>query len=204
MRKVNFVYLHVSRSNTSGGLLIDVFLLSVWKSFVPKDECLLCHWYSQTAHSEQRLLISILLSLTFCTIQCISACSTAIRFRFASLNVSSFSVNKLINIFYYLLAAFGEKLVHDLQYQPGLEHITETQAIYLRERLRGLYSYLKNHPALMDRRLQVASRKPLYTFRPVPVVRHFRQIYIYISSFCTSLPANMHFDQLLWYVPPWR
>ncbi|XP_064594869.1 uncharacterized protein LOC135461622 [Liolophura sinensis] len=82
-----------------------------------------------------------------------------------------------------VLRSFEEKLVHDLQYHPGLEHITETQAFYLRERLRGLYSYLKNHPALMDRRLQVASRKPLYTFRSAPVVPEKR----------TSFPVGIRY-----------
>ncbi|XP_076466150.1 uncharacterized protein LOC143297618 [Babylonia areolata] len=40
------------------------------------------------------------------------------------------------------------------------ERLSPEQALALRERLKGLYALLKDHPALMDRRMQVGSHKP--------------------------------------------
>lgn len=54
----------------------------------------------------------------------------------------------------------AEHIVADMT-EPSFEHrLSEAQAQSLRHRLKGLYAYLKDHPALMERRLHVGSRKP--------------------------------------------
>jgi hypothetical protein len=40
------------------------------------------------------------------------------------------------------------------------DRLSPEEAKQLRERLKGLYALLKNNPALMDRRLQVGSKRP--------------------------------------------
>ena len=43
----------------------------------------------------------------------------------------------------------------------SVNRLTESQAMLLRHKLKGLYSHLKDHPALLERRLYVGSKKPI-------------------------------------------
>ncbi|KAL8588457.1 hypothetical protein ACOMHN_054036 [Nucella lapillus] len=53
-----------------------------------------------------------------------------------------------------------ERPLSERQQRPVSDRLSPQQALALRERLKGLYALLKSHPALMDRRLQVGSKKP--------------------------------------------
>ena len=57
----------------------------------------------------------------------------------------------------------------------GLDRLSPEEAWLLRERLKGLYAMLKKHPALMDRRLQVGSKKP-------QIPTHHRQHFYDVSK----------------------
>ena len=57
----------------------------------------------------------------------------------------------------------------------GLDRLSPEEAWLLRERLKGLYAMLKKHPALMDRRLQVGSKKP-------QIPAHHRQHFYDVSG----------------------
>ncbi|XP_046327608.1 uncharacterized protein LOC124111825 isoform X3 [Haliotis rufescens] len=59
-----------------------------------------------------------------------------------------------------LIEAFTDELLRQMTTEPHMDRLSMEQAQYLKDRLKGLYAFLKNHPALMDRRLKVGSRKP--------------------------------------------
>ncbi|ESO94809.1 hypothetical protein LOTGIDRAFT_161061 [Lottia gigantea] len=68
----------------------------------------------------------------------------------------------------YLIDAYTNSIINDLG-DDTIEKLTPHQTIFIKERLKGLYAFLKNHPALMDRRLKVGSKKPTIpnqTLRP--------------------------------------
>ncbi|XP_074662886.1 uncharacterized protein LOC141915298 [Tubulanus polymorphus] len=65
-----------------------------------------------------------------------------------------------------LIKAYTENMIDDLQ-NDGDISLTEEQALKLKDKLRGLYQYLRDNPVLMERRLYVGSK--------VPRIRHERQ-----------------------------
>ena len=59
-----------------------------------------------------------------------------------------------------------ERVVKEMQSDPNAKvRLTELQARHLREKLEGVSSFLKDHPALRERRLFISPTKPEF---PMP------------------------------------
>lgn len=57
--------------------------------------------------------------------------------------------------------ALTDTIIKEMQTEKNTkERINEPQARLLSTKLRGIYAYLKDHPALFERRLYVGSKKP--------------------------------------------
>ncbi|XP_050390439.1 neurotrophin-3 isoform X2 [Patella vulgata] len=59
----------------------------------------------------------------------------------------------------YLIDAYTNSIIREME-DDTIERLSPHQARFIKDRLKGLYAFLKNHPALMDRRLKVGSKKP--------------------------------------------
>ena len=69
------------------------------------------------------------------------------------------------------ISALADKILSELSTEPEditIDRVSENQAKTLRHRLKGIYADLKDHPALMERRLHVGSQKP-----SIPQKEHF-------------------------------
>ncbi|XP_064628847.1 uncharacterized protein LOC135488248 isoform X2 [Lineus longissimus] len=58
-----------------------------------------------------------------------------------------------------LIQTYTDRIINELVKDKTIA-ITDARAKMIRDRLRGLYKHLKEHPALMERRLYVGSRAP--------------------------------------------
>jgi hypothetical protein len=57
------------------------------------------------------------------------------------------------------ISAYTDRIINEIIKDKSIA-ITEARAKMIRDKLRGLYKHLKEHPALMERRLFVGSRAP--------------------------------------------
>ncbi|CAH1798843.1 unnamed protein product [Owenia fusiformis] len=69
-----------------------------------------------------------------------------------------------------LVESFTEKLIHELSNRK-IDALSEGQAYFIKDKLKGLYTYLRQHPALMERRLYVGSVRPSTTYTNISFKR---------------------------------